>query len=74
MDAADNAITIRHPTENDWLSLYENQARISGTRRTGPQSKPGNGESPLKTFSLPKMSPIRRTPFRWGRRSFIARG
>lgn len=30
MNTADNAITIRHPTENDWLPLYENQARTFG--------------------------------------------
>lgn len=30
MNAPDDAITIRHPSENDWQALYENQARTFG--------------------------------------------
>ncbi|SPM31517.1 GNAT family N-acetyltransferase [Mycobacterium terramassiliense] len=30
MNATDDAITIRHPTENDWQAVYENQARTFG--------------------------------------------
>lgn len=30
MNTTDNAIAIRHPTEDDWLALYENQARTFG--------------------------------------------
>jgi predicted acetyltransferase len=30
MNATDDAITIRHPTDNDWQALYENQARTFG--------------------------------------------
>lgn len=30
MNTTDDTITIRHPTENDWRELYENQARTFG--------------------------------------------
>lgn len=30
MNSTDRPVTIRHPSENDWVALYENQARTFG--------------------------------------------
>jgi hypothetical protein len=30
MNATDDAIRIRHPNDDDWQAIYENQARVYG--------------------------------------------
>ncbi len=44
MDDKDDGTKIRHPTEDDWQAVFENQA--SDFRRSGGTARPRGVETP----------------------------